>query len=131
MFCPLCKAEYREGFTRCKDCNVDLVAALEEPHITQTKAVPVILWRGANPVIFSALVAALQEADIPSYQYPPVDYDNWLSAPQPSVLEYGVPNFDVRVLDRDLEQARAILRELLTQLEAPSDMDATTGEADQ
>ncbi len=28
MFCPECSAEYRDGFTRCSDCNVALVAAL-------------------------------------------------------------------------------------------------------
>ncbi len=25
MFCPKCHAEYREGFTRCADCHIDLV----------------------------------------------------------------------------------------------------------
>jgi len=25
MFCPICKAEYREGITHCPDCDVDLV----------------------------------------------------------------------------------------------------------
>ena len=25
MFCPECRAEYREGFYVCADCNVDLV----------------------------------------------------------------------------------------------------------
>ena len=25
MFCPQCGAEYRQGFTRCSDCNLDLV----------------------------------------------------------------------------------------------------------
>jgi len=25
MFCPQCKAEYRQGFTRCADCDVELV----------------------------------------------------------------------------------------------------------
>ena len=25
MFCPQCKAEYRVGFTRCSDCDVELV----------------------------------------------------------------------------------------------------------
>lgn len=29
MFCPICKAEYREGFSRCADCDVDLVPELE------------------------------------------------------------------------------------------------------
>jgi hypothetical protein len=28
MFCPECRAEYRPGFTRCADCNVDLVQEL-------------------------------------------------------------------------------------------------------
>ena len=28
MFCPKCKAEYREGFTECADCGVVLVKEL-------------------------------------------------------------------------------------------------------
>ncbi len=28
MICPKCHAEYREGFTRCSDCGVDLVVTL-------------------------------------------------------------------------------------------------------
>jgi hypothetical protein len=32
MFCPICKAEYMPGFTKCADCAVDLVDKLiEEP----------------------------------------------------------------------------------------------------
>ena len=34
MFCPKCGDEYRPGFTRCADCDTDLVAELpaaEEP----------------------------------------------------------------------------------------------------
>jgi len=30
MFCPECKAEYRQGFTRCADCEVELVAELPQ-----------------------------------------------------------------------------------------------------
>ena len=29
MFCPVCKGEFREGFTHCDECNVDLVASLD------------------------------------------------------------------------------------------------------
>ena len=28
MFCPKCRAEYREGFTECADCKVPLVSEL-------------------------------------------------------------------------------------------------------
>lgn len=27
-YCPRCRSEYREGFARCADCDVDLVPAL-------------------------------------------------------------------------------------------------------
>jgi len=30
MFCPKCKAEYRQGFTYCSDCGVTLVERLED-----------------------------------------------------------------------------------------------------
>ena len=29
-FCPSCRCEYRMGFTRCKDCSVELVDSLPE-----------------------------------------------------------------------------------------------------
>lgn len=29
-WCPKCKAEYREGFTKCSDCKVELVSELDE-----------------------------------------------------------------------------------------------------
>ena len=35
MFCPQCRSEYRQGFTHCTDCDVDLVAELprdDTPH---------------------------------------------------------------------------------------------------
>lgn len=28
MFCPKCKAEYREDFSRCADCGIDLISEL-------------------------------------------------------------------------------------------------------
>lgn len=30
MFCPECRAEYRPGFTRCSDCDVELVPAIPQ-----------------------------------------------------------------------------------------------------
>ena len=42
MFCPLCKAEYRPGFTRCADCDVPLVHELsrDQPGPPETATGP-------------------------------------------------------------------------------------------
>ena len=40
MFCPKCKAEYREGFTECAACNVTLVYELGED-VTQRLYQPI------------------------------------------------------------------------------------------
>ncbi|MHB9014460.1 MAG: hypothetical protein ACYC49_19795 [Ignavibacteriaceae bacterium] len=29
MFCPKCKSEYREGYTMCIDCEIDLVDSID------------------------------------------------------------------------------------------------------
>lgn len=44
MFCPKCGAEYREGFTHCADCSVDLVndePAANEDHLQYVSMVEV------------------------------------------------------------------------------------------
>ncbi len=73
MFCPVCKYEYRRGFTHCNDCDVDLVDALpseaDVDHKLRTPAdemaQPTLLWKGASGGTFSAITAALDAAKIP------------------------------------------------------------------
>ena len=43
MFCPKCKVEYRPGFTRCSDCEVDLVDVLPEEDLSSDEALT-MLW---------------------------------------------------------------------------------------
>jgi hypothetical protein len=42
-FCPSCQVEYRSGFTRCSDCDVDLVASLPGEIPPQADTAPVEL----------------------------------------------------------------------------------------
>jgi hypothetical protein len=34
-FCPSCRAEYRDGFTRCAECDVELVAELPAQNLNE------------------------------------------------------------------------------------------------
>ena len=38
MFCPQCRAEYREGFFRCSDCDIPLVDQLPDRPVTDRQA---------------------------------------------------------------------------------------------
>jgi hypothetical protein len=71
MFCPLCKAEYREGFTRCNDCDVNLVASLKSaneaelsPEQSAELNSPKLLWGGTDRGMFGRICSALDDAGI-------------------------------------------------------------------
>ena len=68
MFCPQCKAEYRQGFTRCADCEVDLISALpqnlsEEPNAPEGLLRSV--WGGSGELAFADVCEKLGDAGIP------------------------------------------------------------------
>jgi len=77
MYCPQCKAEYRQGFTRCADCDLDLVYALpttrSDPAETSQAVSPgeseedpfCSFWQGDDPRIHAELCSVLDDADIP------------------------------------------------------------------
>ncbi len=67
MFCPECGSEYREGYTRCYECQVDLVDELPEeaggPDEAEDFEMATVLETG-NPVLLTVVKSALDEADI-------------------------------------------------------------------
>lgn len=74
MFCPQCKAEYRQGFTHCADCDVDLVwelpreaLALREPgEPGDPNEDPFCsFWKGEDPRVHAELCSVLDVAGIP------------------------------------------------------------------
>jgi hypothetical protein len=65
MFCPVCKAEYRKGFTRCSDCDVALVETLETANAAAPEQMnAVMLWSGTDSGAFVAVRDALDWAKI-------------------------------------------------------------------
>jgi hypothetical protein len=66
MFCPECKAEYRPGFTRCADCDVDLVANLPEANRERSDRSNLQeVWAGDDQQSCVATCLRLKDAGIP------------------------------------------------------------------
>ncbi len=63
-FCPKCGVEYREGFYRCSDCDVDLVDSLDRrPEWGDSP--PVELTRREKPTEARMICQTLEDAGIP------------------------------------------------------------------
>jgi len=70
MFCPECKAEYRPGFTRCSDCDVDLVEAISPADRTNELTYGSLgtikrVWSGKDEERCVTLCERLKVAGIP------------------------------------------------------------------
>lgn len=67
MICPRCKSEYREGFVRCADCDVELVANLDsEEQLEESSENELVSVLETEDASFLAdAVAAIEEAKIP------------------------------------------------------------------
>jgi hypothetical protein len=69
MFCPQCKAEYRPGFIRCSDCDVELVDCLP-PEIQEPKTTEefdyVAIRRVQRPFEEGQICSFLQANGIPA-----------------------------------------------------------------
>jgi hypothetical protein len=115
MFCPRCKAEYRQGFYRCADCDVDLVHTLPPEETLEAEPVRkgslVRLWAGNDLALHGALLEDLSSANIPFFDRPAAGYSG--SRRMLGIVETP-PNFgyEVQVFSSDLIEAREILRGL-------------------
>ena len=70
MFCPICKTEYRPGFSECADCHVALVENLPDTGsadggtpLTDSEGLE-LLWSGLSPGLAGEIGDALSAAGI-------------------------------------------------------------------
>jgi len=128
MFCPECKAEYRQGFTRCSDCDVGLVENyVEATRHPLAKKVEVgdeygeRLWHGTDPHFYVGLLGSLWTKKVACYgvpEYPPLPESmTGLQGANPGPVEFEVwvsqENFPLAkwILDSDKEEYENALLE--------------------
>src|SRR5579864_5151198 len=111
MFCPVCRTEYRDTFSRCAECDSPLVQELQSP--APSRALfngepPAVLWRGQDPVAFSAILSALSDSGIPFFESNRRDYTASLSSPVALGI-YGLPYWQIFVHRSNLESALQVV----------------------
>jgi hypothetical protein len=67
MFCPQCEVEYRAGFSRCSDCDVDLVERLAEPGSDPEPSDVSLreVWEGKDQDQCVSICKRLRAAEVP------------------------------------------------------------------
>jgi hypothetical protein len=97
MFCPLCHAEYREGFTVCSTCRAALVAA-DAPESERTP--PRLKWESHDQRASDAVFSKLYEAGIACLEK--VRRDDFFSV----AVVRKRPVVTLYILERDADAAR-------------------------
>ncbi len=102
MFCPICKSEYRDGFTRCSDCDADLVSNLQSSSHESSELFAKLVWSGADHFKFAGVKAVLEEASIPFT----------VATSRSSVLFPSMqPGYEVRVAAYNEDRALSLIGE--------------------
>jgi hypothetical protein len=65
MICPQCRSEYREGFTHCADCDVDLVMVEETaPSAAEPEIELVKIYEGGDAAVLPVVESVLRDSGI-------------------------------------------------------------------
>jgi hypothetical protein len=111
MFCPSCKAEFRQGITRCSDCDIELLETAPKgpSNDTLSEGNLVLLWSGVDLALRALLLEELKAAEVPYFDRPIGNYS--LKAFPNRFPASGMPlfGFEVCVLSSDSQRAKAIL----------------------
>jgi membrane protease YdiL (CAAX protease family) len=65
MFCPNCGSEYRPGFSRCVDCEVDLVDEIPPPSEPEEPITLATVYATGDRALLARATALLDDAGIP------------------------------------------------------------------
>src|SRR5687767_11308242 len=111
MICPECGSEYRDGFTRCTECEVDLVQPTDPAgEVSQPRLVKV--YETGNAAIIPVVQSLPADADIDfmTKGEPIQDLFGW--GRFGTNLDYVIGPVHFYVREEDQQEAEAVLRNL-------------------
>jgi hypothetical protein len=107
MYCPKCRAEYKDNILRCADCDVELVSELPPEEFVEF----VKVFESADPALTAIIKSILDSAGIRYF----VTGDNMQSI-LGAKFEFGMGadlgNAEFQVSEDDEETVRELLHEL-------------------
>ena len=65
LYCPICRSEYREGFSTCSECNVALVTRLDSAEQEEEGDALVPLARESSFEYIAELLDRLEKEEVP------------------------------------------------------------------
>jgi len=115
MFCPICKAEYRPGFTHCSDCNAELVSELLPDRPKETH--DMVNLYSPNNEIELAMIKSLLNAEGFNYFVKNENFGSMEVGPQIALFNRRI----IMVQDDQLEKASALINDYLKETTVKED----------
>ena len=107
MFCPKCKAEYKEGIIHCSECDTILVASLPEDELVEF----VKIFESADPNLTVIIKSVLEDAGI-KYFVPGDNMQSLLGGKFSFAFNADIGNAQFLVSEEDAETAKELLKEI-------------------
>ena len=120
MLCPTCGSEYRDGFVRCADCDVDLVSDLPPPPGDERSQIQLAeVFETGDPTVMSVLESLLQDAGIDFTTSSEIAKDYYIGGRLGGSFSFGPVKFYVR--SEDAAAARDIIANLIEEAPPPEE----------
>jgi hypothetical protein len=111
MLCPTCGSEYRDGFVRCADCDVDLVSNLPPaPDDERSQIQLAEVFETGDPTVMSVLESLLHDAAIDFSTSSEIAKDYYTGGRFGGSFSFGPVKFFVR--SEDEAAAREVIANL-------------------
>jgi len=107
MFCPKCKAEYKEGITHCPECDVELVQEFSEEDFVNF----VKVFESTEPNLTVIIKSVLEDAGI-KYFVPGENMQSILGAKFSFAFGADIGNAQFLVSKEDEKIALELLKEI-------------------